>query len=191
MLEPLAKEARFGAGRDPDSLRHDAPDRMPSLRQNAIVSSRSFVPRRAAVMTTPRGVLLGINSSVDRTGEISTPAARVGMMTTSAAPARLPEPCVARRSVDDREAVAAAHRLGQRSFRRRLDNLHALDGAFLQPLGRGSLPVGVDQEHGPVSTLGCCRGQVDGGRRLPHPALHVGDHDVHGAHRTRDCPLAV
>src|SRR6266511_2168053 len=51
----------------------------------AIASSRSFVPSRAAQMRTPRGVLAGIISRVTSTRENSTPPARVGMTTASAA----------------------------------------------------------------------------------------------------------
>src|SRR5689334_4523297 len=51
---------------------------------HAIASSRSFVPRRAAQMTTPRGVRAGMSSRVESTGEYSTPPALVGITTASA-----------------------------------------------------------------------------------------------------------
>jgi hypothetical protein len=66
------------------------------------------------------------------------------------------------------------------------EEIDALDGPLLKPLGRRSLPVGVDQQHRVVPLGDGDRREVHGRRRLPDPALEIRDHDIH-----RDEPVCT
>ena len=103
----------------------------------AIASSRSLVPSRAAQMTTPRGVLVGDHlERQEHRLELDAAGAGRDHDRIGGGGRGLQESLVAGRRVDDPETLVTAHRPLQRSLRWCLDHRHAVEGTLLVPLVR-------------------------------------------------------